>query len=124
MRDLNFDNNGELIIEGGYLDTDIPGNLVFTLANRLRVTINKAIPVLMSSFREKFLGIRMFDPEKTEFEIEEFWVSEIINLFPTDTELYLLKCSPFILNTTVYISFYFVDDYSRPHLIYFTNFNF
>ena len=77
MRDLNFDELGDLIINAGTIDTDTPNDSNSAIANRLKVTILKTIPTFLDSLKGKFRGIRVVDSFKLEEELEDFFLLNI-----------------------------------------------
>ena len=77
MRDLNFNELGDLIISGGTIDTDVPNDANKAIANRLKVTILKTIPNFIDSLKSKFRGIRVIDSFKLEAELEDFLLLNI-----------------------------------------------
>ena len=124
MRDLNFDNLGDLIIENGCLDTDPPNDTVQSIANRLRCTILKALPVFIENFKSEFRGKRILDAFSLENQVEDFLISNLIEVYPTDPDLDLLKCVCFYLNEELLIYFYFIDDLGNKYLVFKDNIEF
>lgn len=118
MRDLNFDELGDLIIEAGCLDTDLPEDPIQSIANRLRCSILKALPVFIDDFKNKFRGVRVFDSFTLENQIEDYLISSILFVYPTDLDLQLLKCSCFYFEEEILIYFYFIDDLNNKYLVF------
>ena len=124
MRDLNFDELGDLIINAGTIDTDTPNDSNSAIANRLKVTILKTIPTFSDSLKSKFRGIRVVDSFKLEEELEDFFLLNIKSYYPDDLDLLLLKCSCFYVNGVANIYFYFTDELGKNILVFGDNIEF
>lgn len=121
MRDLNFNLDGDLILEEGQIDTDTSN----ALSNRLRTLVEKSWPVFYTEFRSNFLGKREFeDTNLRELEIESWLIFKITSLYPLASDLDNLKAHVIIIGQKINISFYYLNDYDEPTLIFFNNTNF
>lgn len=124
MRDLNFNELGDLIISGGTIDTDVPNDSNKAITNRLKVTILKTIPNFIDSLKSKFRGIRVIDSFKLEAELEDFLLLNIKSYYPDDIDLTLLKCLCFYVNGVVNVYFYFTDELGNNILVFGDNIEF
>ena len=118
MRDLNFNELGDLIIYAGTIDTDTPNNSNAAISNRLKVTILKTLPLFQTDLKEKFRGIRVLDSFQLESDLEEFFLSNIKAIYPSDSDLLLLKCLCFYVNSVANIYFYFTDELGNNVLVF------